>query len=206
MKKMILGVLLVAATAAAQAGGYAWVSCGGAAEGVYNTGDSPVLNISYGPGGDAGKPGLFWLGVLSADQKSGAVMTPSGWATYQGGLYPFQARYDGGLPGSITFSLPFPSNDGTTGSYVGYSIYAGHGAYTSAAMQTVATRRAGLDGMKPKRVALGTWKAEYDNDDQFIWSLIQKDMVDNSKYGALVSIPYIDCNPLPPPTDGQQVQ
>src|SRR5450830_1434732 len=126
MKKAIFGVVLAAAAAVAHAGGYAWVSCGGAAQGVYNTGDAPVLNISYSPGGDAGKPGLFWLGVLTPDRQSGAIMTPQGWTTYQGGLYPFQARYDAGLPGSITFSMPFPSNDGTTYAYGGYSIYAGH--------------------------------------------------------------------------------
>ena len=83
-------------------------------------------------------PGLFWLGVMTPDQTQGAVLTQAGWANYQGGLYPFQARYDTGLPGTIQLRIPFPSNSLSTSGFVGYSVYAGHGAYTQQAQQMVA--------------------------------------------------------------------
>lgn len=196
MKNLFLGVVFAAASAVAHAGGSASVTCGNAAPGVYNNGQAPVLNVSYTPGVDAGVPGLFWFGVLSPDQTQGAVLTEQGWATYQGGMYPFQARYDGGLPGTITLTIPFPPNgQGTldTSGFVGYSIYAGHGAYTSQGQQTVANRRAMLNSVRAQRIAAGTWQADYDSDDRFIWSLVQKNMVDNQKFGALLAVPFIDC-------------
>ncbi len=202
MRKIFMTVLLAAAAATAQAGGAAWVTCGYSAQGVQNTGEAPILHISYSTAGDAGTPGLFYLGVLSPDQKTGAVMTGQGWTAYQGGLYPFQARYDAGLPGSITFSIPFPGYDLSTGSWAGYSIYAGHGAFNQQGMQAVQSRRAGLNEMKPIRVKNGTWRAEYDSDEQFILSVIQKNMTDGGKYAALITVPYIDCTPLPPDNGG----
>lgn len=92
MRKLIIGALLATQAITASAGGSATITCGDAAPGVFNNGQAPVLRISYTPGVDAGAPGLFWLGVLSPDQTSGAVLTQQGWATYNGGMYPFQAR------------------------------------------------------------------------------------------------------------------
>lgn len=194
MKKKILGILLVAAAAAAQAGGSATVTCGSAPVGVHNNGQLPVLNVSYTPGVDAGAPGLFWFGVLSPDQTKGAVLTPQGWTVYEGGMYPFQARYDAGIPGTVTLTVPFPT-DGRfdTSGFVGYAVYAGHGVYTTQAQQTVATRRTTLNSVRAQRIAAGTWQAEYDSDDRLIWSLIQKNMVDNKKFGPVLTVPYIDC-------------
>jgi hypothetical protein len=201
MRKVLLGVVLAAAAVAAQAGGSATITCGNAAPGVYNNGQVPTINVSYAPGSDTGTPGLFWLGILSPDQTTGAVLTiDQGWAPYAGGLYPFQSRYDNGLPGAITLTLPFPSDPQnptlTTAGYVGYGMYVGHGAYTAASQQMVANRRIMLNKIKPQRVAAGTWQADYDSDDRFIWSLIQKDMVDNHKYGSILTVPFIDCTPI----------
>lgn len=196
MRNLILGVLM-AASAAANAGGSASITCGSAPPGVYNNGQAPVIRISYTPGVDAGVPGLFWLGVLSPDQKIGAVLTEQGWTTYQGGLYPFQARYDNGLPGTISLTIPFPVDAGSgslsTSGFVGYSVYAGHGAYTQQSQQMVANRRTMLNSVRAQRIAAGTWSAQYESDDMFIWSLIQKNMVENQKFGALITVPFIDC-------------
>ncbi len=193
MKTVLLGVLFAAASAVAQAGGVVSVTCGNAPPGVYNNGQAPVVNVSYSPGVDAGAPGLFWLGVLTPDQTQGAVLTPQGWATYQGGLYPFHARYDSGLPGSVTLSIPFPAGGLNTSGFVGFTIYAGHGVYTNQAQQTVSNRRAMLNGVRAQRIAAGTWQTDYDSDERMIWSLVQKNMVDNQKFGALLTVPFIDC-------------
>ena len=197
MRKNILCALLAFQAASAIAGGSATITCGNAPPGVYNNGQVPQLTINYTPGVDAGAPGLFWLGVLSPDQNSGAVMTQQGWATYQGGLYPFQARYDNGLPGTVTLTIPFPvdpqSGTLSTAGFVGFSVYAGHGVYTQQAQQLVANRRAMLNSVRAQRIAAGTWQADYDTDDRFIWSVIQKNMVENNKFGALITVPFIDC-------------
>lgn len=194
MKNILCCVLLAVVGVAAQAGGSATVTCGNAAPGVYNNGQAPVLNISYSTGADAGTPGLFWLGVLTPDKTNGAVMTSDqGWIAYQGGLYPFQSRYDGGLPGMISKTFPFPGNSLLTTDYVGYIVYTGHGAYGGEAKKKVADRRAALNSVKAKLVEKGVWNSEYEGDDRFIWSLIQKDMVDNQKYGSYITVPLIDC-------------
>jgi hypothetical protein len=221
MKKILLGVLL-AMTASATWAQSASITCGPPGSpagfgfgcvGSCGNGLPPQINISYSTGSDAGTPGLFWLGVLSPDQTVGAVMTLNqGWQPYQGGLYPPEARYDNGLPGTITITIPFPApmqnNNGfgnafggmqgttlDTSAYVGYSVYVGHGAYTSAGQALVADRRAMLISVKPQRVAAGTWQAAYDSDDQFIWSIVQKDMVTNSKYYSIITVPFVDCTP-----------
>lgn len=160
-----------------------------------SSGATPTLRVTYSTAGDAGKPGLFWLGVLSADQQIGAALTPQGWQAYQGGLYPYQSRHDAGLRHTITLNVPMPGTSLTTAEYVGYGLYLGHGVYTQQAQQQVASRRAALNRVKPDMVAKGRWRPDFDTDDTFIWTLIQKDMTDNGKYGRVYTIPYLDCTP-----------
>jgi len=173
------------------------VSCCSAATTVDLMCDSqhPYLNVAYSTGTDTGTPGLFWLGVVSPDQTSGTALTSTGWQSYQGGLYPFQSRYDNGLPATIKLSIPFPTDSNTTSTmaFVGYQVYVGHGVYTTAAAQLVAERRSALDFVKPQEVAAGSWSPEYDTDDRYKWSLIQQNMVESKKYGAVYTIPVFDC-------------
>ncbi|CAN7779736.1 hypothetical protein LJR296_007916 [Cupriavidus necator] len=185
---------LFTAMAAAHAGGTATVVCSKPGD-AFGFNPVPVLQVSYNAGSDTSTPGLFWFGIISPDQTLGSVLTPQGWQDYTGGLYPFQARYDNGLPQRITLSIPFPGGVQTTAAYVGYSLYAGHGAYSYANRQKVLDRRAALNRVKPDMVAKDRWRPEFDTDDSFIWSLIQKDMVDNNKYGPILAIPYVDCTP-----------
>lgn len=185
---------LLGAMASAHAAGTATVFCGKPGD-SYGAGAVPILQVSYNTGPDVGTPGLFWFGINSQDQTLGSVLTPQGWQNYSGGLYPFQARYDNGLLPRITLSLPFPGKVQNTSGYVGYSLYAGHGTYSYDMRQKVADRRAALNKAKPDMVAKGRWRPEFDSDDNYIWSLIQKDMVDNNKYGALLIIPYVACAP-----------
>ena len=56
-------------------------------------------------------------------------------------------------------------------------------------------RRTYLNSVKAERQAKGTWKAAYEDDTQFMWSLVQKDMTDKTKWGAVITVPYIDCAP-----------
>jgi len=192
-KAMAMSAVL-AAFGTAEAGGTATVTCtGGATYGGSSA--APVLQVSYSTGADAGTPGLFWFGILSPDQKRGAVLTPQGWQTYTGGLYPFQSRYDTGLTSTISFTIPFPDGSQNTGAYVGYSVYAGDGVYTPTMQQQVVDRRASLNVVKPDMVAKGRWRPEFDSDDTFIWSLIQRDMTDGHKYGPIGTIPFLDCAP-----------
>lgn len=193
MRNIVFGLALAIVGVTAQAGGGASVTCGGGGE--PQNGLPPVLNINYVPSGDVSTPGLFFLGVLTPNQKTGVVMTPKGWVTYEGGLYPFLARYDSGLPGAIPLKIPFPDGALTTAAYVGYGVYAGHGAYTAKGRAAVADRRASLDDAKPTLVADGVWNAEFSSDERFIYSLVQKDMVDNRKYGLMITVPYVDCTP-----------
>ncbi len=185
---------LLTAMASAHAGGTATVVCSKPGD-AFGFVPVPVLQVTYNTGADAGTPGLFWFGIISQDQKLGSVLTPQGWQNYNGGLYPFQARYDSGLLQRITLSIPFPDGVQTTASFVGYSVYAGHGAYSYANRQKVADRRTALNNVKPDMVAKGRWRPEFDTDDTYIWSLIQKDMVDNNKYGPILAIPFVDCTP-----------
>jgi hypothetical protein len=98
----------------------------------------------------------------------------------------------------ISLTMPFPGNGLTTGGFVGYGVYVGHGAYTSQAVQAVANRRATLDRVRAKRIAAGTWSAEHDSNERYIWSLVQKNMMDSQKYGSVMTVPFIDCTPLSP--------
>lgn len=194
MRSLLLGVVFAAAAAAAQAQSNATLSCS-----EYNT---PVITVTYTPGVDAGNPGLFWFGVLTADQQfAEALDITNSWVQYLGGLYPPNQRFDNGLPGTISFSIPFPADSygnavTNTSAFVGYTIYAGHGVYTADAQQKVAYRRAALNEIKPQRVAEGKWSASYDDDSNYQWSLIQKNMVDNNKFLPLLQIPFLDCAPV----------
>lgn len=188
-KQFALSMCLLGSMISAHAGGTATVVCSKSANPV------PLLQVAYNTGSDAGTPGLFWFGVISQDMTLGSVLTPQGWQNYTGGLYPFQARYDNGLPPTITLTLPFPDGNQNTGAYVGYSVYAGQGVYSYAMRQKVADRRAALNNVKPDMVAKGRWRPEFDSDDTYIWSLIQKDMKDNNKYGPVLTIPFVDCTP-----------
>ena len=191
MRNFMCGVALAAVGVAAQAGGTASMSCE-----WYQNGHAPVLSINYVPGSDSGTPGLFFVGALTPNQQAGAVMTPQGWITYEGGLYPFLSRYDKGLPGSISLKIPLPDGAMTTAAYVGFGIYAGHGAYTSKGRAAVADRRASLNEAKATLVADGVWNAAFNSDEGYIYSLVQQDMVDNRKYGLLLTIPYLNCKPV----------
>lgn len=198
MWKFLLVAMMILANAGASAAATASVTCGingYTNESEFGTGNNlpAYLNISYPTSADSGAPGLFWLGIISPDQTQGAVLTERGWETYQGGLYPFQSRHDGGLPRTITLSTPFPNNRMSTSGYVGYSVYLGHGAYTPKMRQMVVDRRTALNSAKPTMVAAGRWNAELDSDDRFIWSMIQRDMVDNGKYGEVITIPSLNC-------------
>jgi hypothetical protein len=188
-------VSFCACISSAIAGGQATVACSVPGD-SFGPNAVPVLQVSYSTGADAGIPGLFWFGVISQDQTIGSVLTPQGWQNYYGGLYPFQARYDGGFTSNITLSIPFPDGVQTTAAFVGYNVYAGHGIYSTDSREKVVARRASLNSVKPDMVAKGRWRPEFDSDDNFIWSLIQRDMVDNKKYGPILSIPYVDCTPL----------
>jgi hypothetical protein len=180
---------------AAVAGGSATIDCGDGFTGSAGNTKQPTIRLSYTTGSDAGTPGLFWLGLLSPDQTLGAVLTEAGWTQYNGGLYPFQARYDGGLPAVISRTLNFPNNETTTSMYQGYTLYVGHGVYTAQAREKVAVRRNVLDTAKPELVARGRWRPENDTDLHYVHALIQKDMVDNKKYGGTIQIPVLNCNP-----------
>lgn len=190
MRTIFAGVVLAGVAAFAQAGsGSAWISCG--ADYV------PILNISYAPDvGDVGMSGLLWMGMLSPDQASGAVMTEQGWwAGYQGGLYPFASRYDAGLPRNVSKAYVLPVSGYSTANYVGYGVYVGHGAYTAASKAKVQERRTLLDSIRAARIAAGKWNTDYDSDDRYIWTLVQKDMTDRNKYGAVLTVPFVDCTP-----------
>jgi hypothetical protein len=192
-KKAFSAFILSAAAIAANAGGSASVVCSTATANDGSTYLVPVVNVTYSTGADAGTPGLFWLGIISSNQTAGAVLTPSGWQTYTGGLYPFAARYDGGLSSTITKTLTLPNGATNTSAYAGYSLYVGDGVYTAAAQAQVTERRTMLNSMKASMVTTGTWSTSYDSDDSYIWSLVQKDMTDNGKYGSVLTIPSVDC-------------
>lgn len=197
MGQIASGLMLLAfasQVAFAHAGsGSASISCG--------TDYVPLLNISYSPDvGDVGMSGLLWMGVLAPDQQSGAVMTERGWAGYEGGLYPFAARFDAGmpvgLPRTVSRSYVLPVNGYTTRGYVGYGVYLGHGAYAPEAQAKVKARRTLLDSVRAARVAAGKWNPDYDNDDRYIWALVQKNMTDQKKFASVLTIPLVDCTPV----------
>lgn len=196
MKKLMIALAVCAHVAVASAAPRVELVCGdGSPLTPFSTNTTPTFRVTYTTGADAGQPGLFWFGVLSPDQQRGAVLTPYGWQAYQGGNYPFHSRHDGGLRASLTLHVPLPGNALTTAEYVGFGVYLGHGVYTATAQQQVASRRASLNRVKPDMVAKGRWRADFDTDDSFIWTMIQKDMTDNGKYGQAYTIPFLDCTP-----------
>ena len=166
---------------------------------------TPTINVTLNTGADAGRPGLFWLGVLTPDQQTAFVLPLTGkWEKYQGGLYPPNARYDNGLPGTITVQVPIPpyyegefagSQLTNTALYQGHTVYVGHGALSPEAVKRVADRRTYLNSIREDRIARGKWSHHYDSDDQYKWALAQKDMTDGPKWGPVVTIPFLDCNP-----------
>lgn len=186
----ILALLGCAASANAQSS--ASIVCGSDSR---NWKSVPVLNISYSTGADENKPGLFWFGIISEDQTTGMVLTSQGWQGYQGGLYPFHSRYDNGLTSVINISIELPNGTTNTASLVGYVVYAGHGVYAQDSRQKVIGRRSVLDSAKADLVAKGRWLVQYETDENYILSLVQRDMVNNRKYGPVFTIPYVDCEP-----------
>lgn len=194
MRQMIFGSILAGVMVTAQAAGSAVVTCGNAPPGVAN-GQPPVLNVSYTPGGDSGVPGMFWLGALAPDQKSGGVLVGSDWIGYQGGLYPNQAGYENGMPGVISLSVALPVSNLTTGEVAGYGVYMGHGVYTGQAASLFASWRASLDNAKSKLATMGNRSSTEDvgANERFIRALVQKNMTDQGKYGLVLVVPYIDC-------------
>ena len=64
----------------------------------------------------------------------------------------------------------------------GWTVYTGQGVLTPEAQANVATRRQFLNEAKPERLANGTWRADMDSDDQYTWSLIDRDASSNKKY------------------------
>ncbi|WP_207002665.1 hypothetical protein [Trinickia mobilis] len=150
---------------------------------------------------EAGQPGLVFVGMYNPAKTQADYLAQSGaWGTYQGGLYPPYGRYDAGLPGSVQVLVPLPGNDGTTNAVLGWTMYVGYGVLTPDAQAQVQARRSALNSMRAQRIAAGTWNAAYDSDDQFKWSLVQKDLTDNGKYHLSLVIPPLNCNP--PDTGG----
>ncbi len=204
MRKALLGVLLAASMAAAHASGTATVTCGqpgqtGQQQSYfgYGWGGTPIINVTYSTGGDGGQPGVFWLGILTPDQQvADALNINQQWIQYTGGLYPPNQVFTSGMPGTVTVSIPLPGDPSDTSQYVGYTIYAGHGVLTTQDQQEVAYRRQYLNANEARMQQNGTWNSAYADDSQFEWALVQKDMLDNNKWGAVITIPYVNCDPF----------
>ena len=196
MRKLFLGMALAAAAAAVNAGVVAQVTvtCGTPSGKWGHSWGLPTVNVTYSTGTDAGTPGLFWLGILTPDQQFATALDLNGeWIQYEGGLYPPHKRYDGGLPGTVSISVPLPGGVTNTAPFVGHTLYAGHGAYTQQSAQMVNKRRTYLNTIKPERQAKGKWQSAYDDDTLFMWSLVQRDMTDKEKWGPVLTIPFIEC-------------
>lgn len=199
MRKIVSGLVLVLSCGFAMAGGWgatASVTCGFNGD-MYR----PALNITYSTGSDAGTPGLLGIGVMLPDMSDGVVYSDGEWAPYKGGLYPFESRFDDGFPAVITRSLAFPGNSHSTGEYFGYMVFIGHGAYTDEARHRVEVMRSARARNKETLLKKGKWTAQMeastgpDFELRYIWSLIQKDGIDNQKFGKVISIPIVDCSP-----------
>lgn len=185
----------LSASVMAHAGGSAQVVCDQGGISSMFAKRYPVLEVTYTTGADAGTPGLLWIGVLTPDKEGGAFSTPNGWIPYKGGLYPFHARYDKGLPSTATVRIPFPGRDYSTVNYIGYTVYTGHGVYTQMMQEQVRERREVVDSTRTEMVEKGLWRAEFDSDEYYMQALVQQDLTINKKYGLVYTIPYIDCNP-----------
>jgi hypothetical protein len=192
IKKVLLGAMCAATSIGASAAGTAKIEC---------VGYTPTVTLTYSTGNDIGSPGLTYVGILSPDQKTVALLGLSNqWEAYPGGLYMPNGRHDTGLPAVKTIKMTMPQTNysaapQSTHAYVGYVLYAGHGALTPAGIQKVQSRRTALNKVKPTLVAKGTWNAQYESDDQIKQSLVQQNMTDNNKYGPVFTIPMLDCSP-----------
>lgn len=164
------------------------VTCGNSPRGVQYTGEPPVININYSPGGDVGKPGLFYIGVLTPQGNKGAFFTGNSWIAPGGGLFPFYSRHDGGFPSSLRVKVPFPGAGLTTGAYVGYEIYAGHGVLTAAGRAQVNEHNELYRQAQQPRTDGGL---------HHIQTLVQGDLMTKSKYNSMGVIPFIDCTLKP---------
>jgi hypothetical protein len=198
----VLSFLLTSAVLADGWAGAASVTCGDSAPGMSNTGSPPVLNVGYALGSDARMQGLFGVAIMLADMSKGVVLTESGWDTYKGGLFPFASRYDNGFPAQIQRQIPFPGGGMTTSEFQGFGVFLGHGVYTPEAKKKVNDARDSLARNKELLVKMGKWNAQMesaqgrDHELRHIWSLIQKDAVDNKKFSQVFTIPFIDCTPF----------
>ena len=160
--------------------------------------NQPVLKFSATTGLDAGKPGLFWVGVHTPDQKYGYFFNAQGtWDQYTGGLYTPHKRFDSGLPPSIQMRIPIPSQMGADSSdaYVGWEIYAGHGALTKEDEAAIKSRRIAISEARKSGQNLAD--SEYNSDERFAWGLVQKNMVDNKKYYRVIVVPQNICPQSP---------
>jgi hypothetical protein len=147
--------------------------------------------------GEVGQLGVLYVGMHSPDQRQAYFLNLQGnWEAYLGGLYQPAARYDAGLPASYPVTVTLPEQPAyTSAAFQGWTVYVGYGVYTPKAQSLVQARRTTLNEIKPQRVAQGKWSPEYDSDERFILSLVQKNLMDNKKYIQSVVIPYVDCTP-----------
>ena len=182
MRKHILGVMLAALVGAANA------------QTIICDGTTPKLTMTYSSGADAGLPGLQYLGLLSPDQGSAGFWDLNDVGVpYTGGLAIPNRRYDNGLPATMNIVRAFPGMD--TLGYAGWTLYVGHGAVTQQDLALVKTRRDTLNKAKPARVAAGTWNPAYDDDEHYLRALVERNMRQNNKYHAVMTIPAVDCRP-----------
>nr|WDE72647.1 hypothetical protein [Cupriavidus gilardii] len=182
MRKQLLGVLLASFAGLSQA---QTVTC---------EGQWPMLTMTYSTGADAGSPGLLYLGLLAPSQGEGGFWDLNDVGQpYTGGLAIPNRRYDAGLPATISIKRPFPEQD--TYRFQGWTVYVGHGALTQQDMALVKQRRETLAAAKPARVAAGTWNPAYDDDEQYMRALVERNMRKNNKYHAVTTVPALDCRP-----------
>lgn len=195
MKNLFLAAMLaIAVSANAQTS--ATISCANGA------GSPPVLQLSYYPGSDAGQPGMFWVALSDPNTRQIINLTQDNtFHAWTGGLNAPAGIYYNGLPGTINVAASATDSNGSpvldVTPYAGWTVSAGHGVYTSAAQALTAARRASLNALKPQYLAAGKpWPAAYDDDTQFIWAAIQKDMADNNRVYAVMTAPTLDCTPV----------
>lgn len=157
-------------------------------------GETPVITVTYSTKQDAGLPGLLYVGVLSPDKEKVSLLNLSNqWTDFPGGLYIPNKRYDGGVPASYKYQLTFPGNAKNTMAFANYDLYLGHGVLSQDSQAMIVSRRKALDSAKDNLVKRGAWNPIYDNDDHFKQALVQKDLVDNKKFGPVFKIPELNC-------------
>jgi hypothetical protein len=147
---------------------------------------------------------LIWIAVMLPDMSDGVVFSNGGWAPYQGGLYPFESSFENGFPSLIQRNIVFPGSSTSTSQYQGYGVFVGHGAYSAEARQRVEVMRSARARNKETLLKQGKWTAQMESsagpdfDLRYIWSLIQKDSLDNQKFGQVLTVPFVDCSPPAP--------